>query len=126
MKNGNEGVSPRNIIAFGTKIQGDIESDGDFRIEGSLNGTVKAKGKIVIGESGTVEGQIVCQSADISGKAKVKMEVSDLTVLRATSQFLGDIITKKISIESGAEFSGSCQMTASTTNSAPALHKPKT
>ena len=79
-----------------------------------------------VGESGTVEGQIVCQSADISGKAKVKMEVSDLTILRATSQFLGDIITKKISIESGAEFSGSCQMTTSATNSAPTLHKPKT
>jgi len=126
MKNGNDGASARNIIAQGTKILGDIESDGDFRIEGSLNGTVKAKGKIVIGESGKVEGQIICQSADISGRVKVKMEVSDLIVLRATSQFSGDIITKRISIESGAIFSGSCQMTTNPVSPDLTSPKPKT
>ena len=49
MKNGNVDGPLRNIIAQGTKIQGDIDSSGDFRIEGILNGTVKVKGKIVIG-----------------------------------------------------------------------------
>jgi cytoskeletal protein CcmA (bactofilin family) len=109
-KNGNTETPARNIISNGTKIQGDIESDGDFRIEGIVSGTVKAKGKIVIGETGQIDGQIQCQSADISGKASVKLEVTELTILRATSQFTGDIITKKISIESGAIFSGTCQM----------------
>lgn len=110
MKNVNGDNPTRNIISNGTKIQGDIESDGDFRIEGIVSGNVKAKGKIVIGASGKVEGQMQCQSADISGEAKVKLEVSELTVLRATSQFTGDIVTKKISIEPGAIFSGTCQM----------------
>lgn len=110
MKNGTTEPQARNIIAPGTKIKGDIESSGDFRIEGSLNGTIKVKGKIVIGESGQVDGHIFCQSADVSGKAKVKMEVSELTSLRASCQFTGDIITKKISIEPGAVFSGTCQM----------------
>ena len=113
MKNGNGEGPARNIIAQGTNIQGDIESAGDFRIEGSVSGTVKAKGKIVVGVSGKVEGQLICQSADISGKAKIKLEVSELTSLRATSEFSGDIITKKISIEPGAIFSGTCQMSAS-------------
>ncbi len=112
MKNGNLESPTRNIIAQGTKIQGDIDSNGDFRIEGVLTGTVKAKGKIVIGESGSVEGKIFCQSADISGKAKVKMEVAELTMLRATSNFIGEISTKKISIEPGAMFTGTCQMGA--------------
>jgi cytoskeletal protein CcmA (bactofilin family) len=112
MKNGNGEGPTRNIIAQGTRIQGDIDSSGDFRIEGSLNGTVKVKGKIVIGESGVVEGKILCQSADISGKAKVNMEVAELTTLRATSNFKGEISTKKISIEPGAIFTGTCQMGA--------------
>ncbi len=121
MKNGNGEGPARNIIAQGTHIQGDIESGGDFRIEGSVNGTVKAKGKIVVGVSGRVEGQMICQSADISGKVKIKLEASDLTSLRATSEFIGDIATKKISIEPGAVFSGSCQM--STTSVMPKVEK---
>ena len=101
----------RNIIAFGTVIKGDIESDGDFRIEGILIGTVKAKGKIVIGETGKIDGQIYCQNADICGKVKGKMEVSELTILKATSNFEGEITTSKLSIEPGALFTGSCLMT---------------
>jgi cytoskeletal protein CcmA (bactofilin family) len=117
MKNGIAEPQARNIIAQGTSIKGDIESSGDFRIEGALTGTIKVKGKIVIGESGQVDGQVYCQSADISGKAKVKMEVSELTSLRASCHFTGDIITKKISIEPGAVFSGTCQMGSTSTTS---------
>jgi len=110
VKNGISESPARNIISNGTKIQGDIESDGDFRIEGIVNGNVKAKGKIVIGETGQVDGQMKCNSADISGKVKVKLEVSEQTTLRASCQFTGDIVTQKISIEPGAVFSGTCQM----------------
>ncbi len=101
----------RNIVAFGTVINGDIESDGDFRIEGILTGTVKAKGKIVVGETGKIDGQIYCHNADICGKVKGKMEVSELTLLKATSNFEGEITTNKLSIEPGALFTGSCLMT---------------
>ena len=121
LSNGNGDGPARNIIAQGTHIQGDIQSEGDFRIEGSVNGTVKAKGKIVIGASGSVEGQVICQSADISGKAKIKLEASELTALRATCEFTGDITTKKISVETGAVFSGTCQMT--TAKAIPKIEK---
>ncbi len=110
-----------NMIASGTKIQGDIESEGDFRVEGTLIGTIKSKGKIVIGESGSVDGQVFCENADISGKVKGKIEVSALTVLKESSSFEGDITTMKISIEPGAIFSGSCQMSAKTTQTKPKL-----
>jgi cytoskeletal protein CcmA (bactofilin family) len=110
MKNVNGESQTRNIISQGTRIQGDIDSAGDFRIDGYVNGTVKAKGKVIVGESGQIEGQVHCQSADISGHAKIKLEVTDITILRATAKFNGDIITKKISIETGAIFSGTCQM----------------
>ena len=134
MKNGITEPQARNIIAQGTVIKGDIESSGDFRIEGKINGTIKVKGKIVIGDSGDVEGQVFCQSADISGKAKIKIEVSELTSLRANCKFSGDIITKKISIEPGAVFSGTCQMgntgnlttpTSATTVTQQPVNKPK-
>lgn len=110
IRNGNGDSSARNIIAYGTTIQGEIESNGDFRIEGTLIGNVKVKGKIVIGESGIVEGEVICSNADISGKVKIKLEASEMTSLRATSHFEGDIITTKLLIEPGAVFTGKCQM----------------
>ena len=110
-KNGIGDNQVPNIIAQGTSIVGDIVSDGDFRIEGSVKGIIKAKGRIVVGKSGNVEGEISCSDADICGTVKGKLEVLNLTVLKATAEYSGDVITKRISIEPGAIFSGTCQMT---------------
>ena len=99
-----------NIIAQGTIIVGDIISEGDFRIEGSIKGTIKAKGRVVVGKSGTVDGEITCSDIDVCGIVKGKIEVINHTVLNATANYSGDLITKKISIEPGAIFSGTCQM----------------
>lgn len=103
-------IQAPNIIAYGTFIKGDIESEGDFRIEGKIIGTVKAKGKIVIGESGAVDGEIYCTNADISGDVKARLDVLEGMILRASSKFSGDVTTKKIAIETGAVFSGTCKM----------------
>jgi cytoskeletal protein CcmA (bactofilin family) len=99
-----------NIIGAGTFIEGDIISNGDMRIDGSLKGSINVKGKLVVGPSGTVEGEIVCQNADISGIIKGKIGVAELLSLKAAAKLTGDIITNKIAIEPGASFTGTCSM----------------
>jgi cytoskeletal protein CcmA (bactofilin family) len=99
-----------NIIGAGTFIEGDITTNGDMRIDGSLTGTINVKGKLVVGPSGMVEGEIICQNADISGTIKGKIGVAELLSLKSSSKLNGDIITNKIAIEPGAAFSGSCSM----------------
>jgi cytoskeletal protein CcmA (bactofilin family) len=99
-----------NIIGAGTSIEGDINTNGDMRIDGSLTGTINVKGKLVVGPSGVVEGEIICQNADISGAIKGKIGVAELLSLKSSSRLTGDIITSKIAIEPGAVFSGSCSM----------------
>ena len=99
-----------NIIGAGTSIEGDITTNGDMRIDGSLTGTINVKGKLVVGTSGMVEGEIICQNADISGTIKGKIGIAELLSLKASSKLSGDIITNKISIEPGATFTGSCSM----------------
>lgn len=99
-----------NIIGAGTFIEGDITTNGDMRIDGSLTGTINVKGKLVVGSSGMVEGEIICQNADISGTIKGKIGVAELLSLKSSSKLNGDIITNKIAIEPGAAFSGSCSM----------------
>lgn len=107
--NGSESPSV-NLIGAGTVIEGDITTNGDIRIDGSLTGSITVKGKLVVGASGSIEGEIICQNADISGQIKGKIGVAELLSLKASSRLTGDIITNKIAIEPGAVFSGSCSM----------------
>ena len=111
MAKNNEAESPNiNLIASGTTIQGDIKSTGDIRIDGTMIGSVDSKGKIVIGNTGRVEGEIVCQNGDFSGTIKAKVTVLELLKLTASSQLTGDITANKLSIEPGAKFTGTCSM----------------
>ncbi|MCF8228043.1 MAG: polymer-forming cytoskeletal protein [Bacteroidales bacterium] len=113
--NGTENTAV-NLIGIGTTIQGDIKSDGDFRIDGMLIGSIESKGKIVVGNSGKVEGEIRCKNADVSGKVSAQIYVEQLLSLKATSDFSGDLKTGKLSIEPGAKFTGSCEMNSGDKN----------
>jgi len=113
MAKNNDNDSPSvNLIGAGTSIKGNIKSEGDIRIDGTLKGTINSKGKVVIGSTGVVEGEIICQNADISGTVKIKITVSEVLLLKPTAKLTGDIITNKLAIESGANFSGTCSMGA--------------
>ena len=105
-----------NIIGAGTVIEGDIKSDGDIRIDGTLNGSLMTKGKLVLGTTGMVDGEVACQNADISGTINGKIKVAELLSLKTTSKLTGDITTNKLSIEPGANFSGSCAIAGSVPN----------
>jgi cytoskeletal protein CcmA (bactofilin family) len=99
-----------NIISEGTKIKGDIIANGDIRIDGDLMGNISAKGRLVIGPKGKIEGQIMCNNIEISGYVKGKITASELINMKSTSQIVGDIIAGKLSVEPGSMFSGSCVM----------------
>tara|TARA_B110000196_G_C21000653_1_gene592784 strand:+ start:238 stop:651 length:414 start_codon:yes stop_codon:yes gene_type:complete len=101
-----------NTIGTGTIVTGDVRSKGDIRVDGTLKGSVNTSGKVVLGKEGVIEGDVVCNSADISGIIKAKITVSQLLSLKETAKLNGDIITNKLSIEPGAAFTGSCSMGA--------------
>lgn len=99
-----------NIISEGTKIKGDVLANGDIRIDGELMGNISAKGRLVIGLKGRIEGQILCNNIEISGYVKGKITASELINMKSTSQIVGDIVAGKLSVEPGSMFSGSCIM----------------
>lgn len=110
-KNNSSETAPSiNFLGNGTVIKGDIKSNGDFRIDGHLIGSIKSKGKVVVGQSGKVEGEIICQNADVSGVIHAKIVVYELLALKASAKLTGDIFTSKLAIEPGAKFTGSCNM----------------
>ncbi len=99
-----------NIIGAGTIIEGDITTNRDMRIDGTVTGSINIKGKLVVGPSGSIDGEVICQNADIQGTLKAKIEVSELLSLKSSAKLTGDIVTNKIAIEPGAVFTGSCSM----------------
>ena len=99
-----------NIIGIGTEIKGDVNSNGDIRVDGSLSGKLNTKGKVVIGETGKVKGEITCKNSDVEGSINGKIKVSGLLSLKNTAQIQGDIIANKLAIEPGCRFSGNCDM----------------
>lgn len=107
---GNSGSGMPNHINSDTVIEGSIKASGNLRIDGKLIGTLECKGRVVIGGSGVVEGEIECENAEIEGSIKANITVSDLLSLKSTAKVQGDIITKKLAIEPGATFTGSCSM----------------
>ncbi len=101
-----------NLIGVGTQITGDINCSGDVRIDGTLTGNITTTGKFVLGPQGMVEGNVICSNADISGEVKGTLKINELLQLKTTAKIKGDIITTKLSIESGAVFNGTCNMGA--------------
>lgn len=99
-----------NLISQGTEITGDVKSSGDIRIDGVLNGNLVTKGKVVIGPTGRIKGEVECKNSEVSGLIDGKITVSQLLNLKASSKINGTIITGKLSIEPGAVFTGNCAM----------------
>jgi len=114
-----------NLISTGTDLTGDIKSNSDIRLDGSLKGNLYTKGKVVIGPTGKVIGEVVCKNSEVSGIIEGKIIVGQLLSLKASSKILGDISTLKLSIEPGAIFSGNCKMGDSENNAGAGTNKEK-
>jgi cytoskeletal protein CcmA (bactofilin family) len=99
-----------NRIGKNTKIKGDIISEADFRIDGTLDGNVKTSGKVVIGLEGYIHGKVECVQADIEGNFNGELIVQDLLSLKSTAVIEGVVSVAKLAVEPGATFNASCTM----------------
>lgn len=109
------GTGAATIIAAGTVLKGDISSNGDIRIDGTLQGNIQCHAKVVIGSNGSVEGDITGQQADIMGKVSGTIKVKELLQLKGGSHVTGNLYAGKLQIEPSANFNGQCHMTAAVT-----------
>lgn len=109
-KNTLDVTKEQNKIAQGTTFKGDIASKGSFRIEGQIIGNIITEGKVVVGETGYIEGTLNCDSADFEGKFSGQMKINSILSLRSTAQIEGEVETEKLSVEPGAVFNAACKM----------------
>ena len=99
-----------NRIVEGTKIVGDLLADSNLRIDGEILGNVSTSSKVVLGENGSIKGNLLWQDAEIEGTIEGKITIESLIELREKSRITGDIQTGKLHIEEGSVFIGKCSM----------------
>lgn len=96
-------ATQHNVLATGTNIKGNIGSEEDFRIDGSIDGNISCRGKIIVGQNGTIMGNITCANIEIFGQVKGNIICKDTLILRSTSKLAGDMKMQIIEVEPGAQ-----------------------
>lgn len=103
-------MGSHNQVAKGTKIEGEVRCETDIRLDGSLIGLLIAKAKVVLGQTGLIDGDVICVDADVSGTIMGTLKVRGLLHLKSTAVITGTIKTKKLVIDPGAVFNGAISM----------------
>ena len=109
-KNMVEGTTSQNIISQGTKIVGDFNSQGDFRIDGTVEGNIKTTGKVVVGKEGFIKGTLQGTDAYFEGKFSGKLALSGTLTLKSAAHIEGEVVVGKLAVEPGATFNVTCAM----------------
>ena len=96
-------------ISAGTIIKGEIQSPYDLRIDGTFEGKIQTKGRVVIGESAVINGDIICENIDLWGRVNGDLFVKDTLALKDGCEMNGNINISRLSVELGATFNGTCR-----------------
>jgi cytoskeletal protein CcmA (bactofilin family) len=104
------------LIGAGTTLNGDLISENDLRIDGTIKGNIKCSSKIIIGSTGFVDGHIESANADITGKVQGNIVVKEFLQLRGESKVTGNLTAAKLQIDPTATFNGQCHMGGSVAN----------
>ncbi|HHB79317.1 MAG TPA: polymer-forming cytoskeletal protein [Saprospiraceae bacterium] len=109
------GGSPKtaglNSLVQQTNLEGTIQADSDFRVDGTIKGTLNCTAKVIIGPTGAVEGNIKCQNAVIEGRFSGDLRVAESLTVKESAQLSGDVYTATLTVQPGAAFNVVCKMT---------------
>jgi cytoskeletal protein CcmA (bactofilin family) len=104
--------SSSNSLVQGTNIEGTVQADKDIRIDGTLKGTLNCKGKVIIGPTGYITGEVQCENAVIEGRFEGVLLVNDILHVKETARIEGDVTTQKLVVQPGSIFNVKCKMGA--------------
>lgn len=99
-----------NFIGAGTTIKGKIITNDDVRVDGVVEGDIETKTKVIVGENGTVNGEINANSATISGLIDGSVITKESITLMKNSKVSGNVSTKNLVVETGAFVNGNIKM----------------
>ena len=97
-------------ISQGTVITGEITSPYDIRVDGTFEGKVQTRGRVVVGEAADVKGDVICENIDLWGKMDGNMFVKNTLALKEGCTVNGNLNVRRLSVELGSVFNGNCRM----------------
>jgi len=106
-------------IADDCELKGSIESKGNARIDGKVEGSITVSGDLVIGQSAVLKANIQGQTVSIAGEIRGNVKATELLELASTARLYGDINTKQLRVDQGARFVGSSNYEEITKSPAP-------
>lgn len=109
-RNINEGKDEVTIISAGVVIEEKLISNGNVRVDGIVKGDITANGNVTVGENGEVNGEIRAEAIVLGGKVTGMISAKDKLTLEAKAVLQGDILTKILVVEAGAQFDGQSKM----------------
>ncbi len=96
-------------ISSGTVIKGEIISPSDIRIDGTFEGKIQSKGRVIVGETAVIKGDVICNDMDLCGKLEGNVFVKDTLSLKDGCTVNGNLHIRRLSVELGATFNGNCR-----------------
>jgi cytoskeletal protein CcmA (bactofilin family) len=98
------------ILGAGSDFKGQIIAKGTIRIDGRVEGNVSSEEGIIIGEKGTVKGNVSAKTVLITGKVNGNVNAAKRLEIMPVGQLQGDIRTPRLAIAEGVIFKGNCDM----------------
>lgn len=98
------------ILGANSQIEGNLVSQGSLRVDGKMHGNVNLKGNLIVGEEGSLEGEVIAKNIVIAGKITGNIKALEKVEINKTGILLGDINSKFVVIEEGSHFTGNCKM----------------
>lgn len=95
-------------------MNGNIHSNSDIRVAGTIEGEALSKGKLIVTASGRIKGDVTSSDADVAGRLEGEVRISNRLILRKSAIVDGNIYTKSLLVEEGAQINGACRMGADT------------
>jgi len=102
-QSGTPGLS---IIGAGMTIQGDVDSSGVVKIEGTVNGHVTATHQVLVAKGGRIEGDVVTGEAMIAGVVHGAVRALQRVEIQTGAVVEGDVTTGRILVAEGALLNG--------------------
>ena len=100
------------IVGAGMLVHGDLESNGVVKVEGVVEGHVRARGQVLVAKEGAVRGDIETIEAVIGGTVSGAIRATERVEVQAGASVEGDITTRRISVAEGGTLNGVIRMDA--------------
>ena len=105
-----ESMAAETVVGHSVKIQGDLVSEGDIKVDGVVAGKVRTSKNLFVGPTAKVEADVQAGSSTVAGIIAGNVKVNGLLNIMQTGRISGDIECEQLAVEEGAYFSGNCKM----------------